>query len=47
MATIDEIKKTRLKKLKGIESAGLLAYPGETKRTHTCQEALDNFSKLK
>jgi len=47
MATIDEIKKARLKKLKSIESAGLLAYPGETKRTHTCQEALNQFSKLK
>jgi len=47
MATIDEIKRARLKKLKGIESAGLLAYPGESKRTHTCQEALDQFSKLK
>jgi len=46
MATIDEIRKTRLKKLKAIESAGLLAYPGQTKRTHSCAEALDDFGKL-
>ena len=46
MATIDEIRKIRLKKLKAIESAGFLAYPGQTKRTHACKEALENFSKL-
>ena len=46
MATIDEIRKNRIKKLKAIESAGFLAYPGQTKRTHTCEEAFDGFSKL-
>jgi len=46
MATIDEIRKNRLKKLKAIESAGLLAYPGQTKRTHICEEALKDFNKL-
>ena len=46
MATIDEIRKNRIKKLKAIESAGFLGYPGQTKRTHTCQEALESFSKL-
>ena len=46
MANIDEIKKIRLKKLKSIESAGFLGYPGEVKRTYTCQEALDKFSKF-
>jgi len=46
MATIDEIRKIRLKKLKGIASAGFLAYPGQAKRTHTNKEALDNFTKL-
>lgn len=46
MASIDEIKKNRLKKLKGIESAGLLVYPGQVKRTHTCAQALEDFSKL-
>ena len=46
MATIDEIRKIRLKKLKAIESAGFLAYPGRIKRTHTCKEAIESFSKL-
>ena len=46
MATIDEIRKSRIKKLKAIEKAGLLAYPGQVKRTHSCSEALDNFSEF-
>jgi len=46
MATIDEIRKNRVKKLKSIENAGLLAYPVSSKRTHTCQEAIENFIKL-
>ncbi len=47
MPTIEELRKNRLKKLKTIEDAGISAYPEKTKRTHTCKEALDNFSKLK
>jgi lysyl-tRNA synthetase, class II len=47
MATIDEIKKARLKKLKAIESAGILAYPLSTKRTHNISQVLENFSKIK
>ncbi len=46
MAAIDEIRKNRLKKLKAVKSAGFLAYPGQTKRTHTCQQALKDFKKL-
>jgi len=46
MATIDEIRKNRIKKLKAIENVGFSAYPGQTKRTHTCQQALEDFSKL-
>jgi len=46
MATIDELKKVRLKKLKSLQDAGLLAYPAETKRTHSIAEALKNFSKF-
>lgn len=46
MAAIDEIKKARLAKLKAIESAGLLVYPGTVKRTHSLKEALDKFLKL-
>jgi len=46
MNSIQKIKKERLKKLKAIKKAGLLAYPGETKRTHTIKQVLDNFSDL-
>ena len=46
MGTIDEIRKARLKKLKAIENRGFLAYPGQTKRTHTGELALKDFSKL-
>ncbi len=46
MATIDEIKRERLRKLKAIESAGFLAYPVAVKRTHTCQQAISDFKEL-
>ncbi len=46
MATIDELKKIRLKKLETIRNTGILAYPEKTKRTHKIQEALKDFSKL-
>jgi len=48
MGTIKDIKKIRLRKLNAINSAGILAYPDYSgvKRTHTCEEALKDFSKL-
>ncbi len=46
MATIDELRKTRIEKLKKLEAAGILAYPAKTNRTHTIAEALKNFSKF-
>ncbi len=46
MATIDELKKVRLEKLKSLQDSGFLAYPATTKRTHSIAEALENFSKL-
>ncbi len=46
MSTIEEIRKIRLGKLKAIEGAGILAYPGKTKKTHNCKSALDDFDKL-
>jgi lysyl-tRNA synthetase class 2 len=46
MPTIQELRKTRIEKIKKLESAGLLAYPAKTKRTHTITEALENFSKI-
>ncbi|MFC1629891.1 lysine--tRNA ligase [Patescibacteria group bacterium] len=46
MATINELKKIRLEKLKSIQRAGFLGYPGKARRTHSCQEALRDFTKL-
>jgi lysyl-tRNA synthetase class 2 len=46
MATIDELRKTRIKKLEAIQKAGFLAYPIKTKRTHKIVGALEEFSKL-
>jgi len=46
MPTIDELRKTRIEKLKKLETAGILAYPAETKRTHSVSEVLKNWKKL-
>jgi len=46
MPTIEELRKTRIEKLKKLEQAGILAYPATTKRTHSILEALDGFVKL-
>lgn len=46
MATIDELRKTRLKKLEAIKKAGLSAYPGKTKRTNRIAEILKDFNSL-
>jgi len=46
MSTIDEIRKTRLKKLEAIQRAGFNAYPEKTKRTHTISQALKEFGAL-
>lgn len=46
MATIDELRKIRLEKLKTIKKAGLLAYPIQTKRTHKIDKVLKDFNKL-
>jgi len=46
MPTIEELRKTRIEKLKKLKDAGLLAYPAKTKRTHRIAEALKDFAKL-
>jgi lysyl-tRNA synthetase class 2 len=46
MPSIEELRKTRLEKLKKLEHAGLLAYPAKTKRTHSVVQVLVNFSAL-
>jgi lysyl-tRNA synthetase, class II len=46
MATIDELKKTRLKKLERIKKSLLNPYPEKTKRTHEIAGAIRDFNKL-
>jgi lysyl-tRNA synthetase class 2 len=46
MATIDEIRKARQKKLEALKKALILPYPGKTKRTHQISAALKDFGSL-
>ncbi len=46
MSSISEIRKNRIRKLQAIQRAGFSAYPSQTKRTHTCEQVIDDFSKL-
>lgn len=44
--SISDIKKVKLSKLKNIEKAGINPYPITSKRTHTIEQSLNDFSKL-
>jgi len=46
MATIDEIRKTRLKKLEAVKKALIDPYPEKSKRTHSVFQALADFDNL-
>jgi len=46
MPTFEELRSTRIEKLKKLNQAGILAYPATTKRTHSIAEALAHFKKL-
>lgn len=46
MKNLAKIRKIRIKKLENFKKAGINPYPAKVLRTHTNQEALDNFSKL-
>ncbi len=43
---LEDIRENRLKKLKAILNAGLLAFPQRTQRTHLISEAISNFREL-
>ncbi|MDP3997504.1 MAG: lysine--tRNA ligase [bacterium] len=43
---LEEIRKGRLKKRADLIADGVAPYPAEVKRTHTAQEALDDFDNL-
>jgi lysyl-tRNA synthetase class 2 len=44
---LNKIKGIRLKKLENLKRAGINPYPAEVLRTHTNQQAIDDFNKLK
>lgn len=46
MATIDELRKIRLKKLEALKKAGIEPYPALTKRILTISEALKDFNAI-
>jgi len=46
MATIDELRKNRIKKLEAIKKAGINPYPARTQRTHKISEVVLGFEKL-
>ena len=46
MATQDELRKIRLRKLEAIKKTGFPVYPLKTKRTHRIIEVLEDFKRL-
>ncbi|MDD5050778.1 MAG: lysine--tRNA ligase [Candidatus Pacebacteria bacterium] len=46
MASLDELKNTRLAKLKALKDAGVEAYPAEAKRDESLGEVVTHFDKL-
>ncbi len=47
MASIEELRAERIKKLEALEKAGYNPYPTNSRRTHSIEEAFKNFSDLK
>lgn len=46
MSSIQEIKKARIKKLENMRKKGINPYPTKSRRSHQCQEAIEQFEKL-
>ena len=46
MASLEELRQERIKKLESLTSSGISAYPATTKRTHELKEVVANFQKL-
>ena len=46
MASIDELRAERLKKLEALKELGISAYPSVSRRTHELSEIVRNFKKL-
>jgi len=46
MPTLEELRKTRLKKLDALKKAGVNPYPSKTKKTHGINEVISDFNNL-
>jgi lysyl-tRNA synthetase class 2 len=46
MASLEDIRSERLKKLEQLKASGVPAYPATTKPTHSLKEAVENFDTL-
>ena len=46
MATIDDIRKHRIRKLERLRSVGVNPYPVSFKRSHSCKELINDFDKI-
>ena len=46
MSSIDEIRDTRIKKLKLLQGKGMNPYPADSEREVTLQDAVSNFDSL-
>lgn len=46
MASLEELRAERIKKLEELKKKGISAYPSKSSRTHTLKEIIDSFSKL-
>ncbi|MGB3988158.1 MAG: lysine--tRNA ligase [Minisyncoccales bacterium] len=46
MATIDDIRKNRIRKLERLRSVGVNPYPVSVKRSHSCKELINDFDKI-
>ena len=46
MASLEDIRNSRLAKLKALEKEGIDPYPAESERDLTCLEAAEDFEKF-
>jgi len=46
MSNLEELRKTRIQKMKNLIKAGINPYPAQVSRTLTNKEALDEFNKI-
>ena len=47
MASLNEIKQSRLEKIENLKKTGMNPYSFDVKRDHTLEEVVENFEKTK